>query len=100
MKLSNKYKTSEYIFLFSILVLALLLGTYFSFYEFLWRDIESEVKGFSKTNHMNYQEGITNSSQCPPGHIQCPTPENNCNPNACIPETSCINISCPTTIRG
>ena len=62
MKLSNKYKTSEYIFLFSILVLAILLGTYFSFYAFLWRDIESEVKGFSKThqmNHMNYQEGLT-----------------------------------------
>jgi len=61
MKLSNKYKTSEYIFLFSILVLAILLGTYFSFYAFLWRDIESEVKGYSKThqmNHMNYQEGF------------------------------------------
>ena len=48
MKLSNKYKTSEYLFLFSILVLALLLGTYFSFYAFLWRDIKSEVKGFNK----------------------------------------------------
>ena len=48
MKLFNKYKTSEYIFLFSILVLALLLGTYFSFYAFLWRDIKSEVKGFNK----------------------------------------------------
>ena len=62
MKLSNKYKTSEYIFLFSILVLALLLGTYFSFYAFLWRDIKSEVKGFSKNHHMNfmnYQEGMT-----------------------------------------
>lgn len=61
MKLSNKYKTSEYIFLFSILVLALLLGTYFSFYAFLWRDIKSEVKGFSKNHHMNfmnYQEGM------------------------------------------
>jgi hypothetical protein len=61
MKLSNKYKSSEYIFLFSILVLALLLGTYFSFYAFLWRDIKSEVKGFSKDlhmNHMNYQEGM------------------------------------------
>jgi hypothetical protein len=53
MKLSNKYKTSEYIFLFSILVLALLLGTYFSFYAFLWRDIESKVKGFSKDHNMN-----------------------------------------------
>ena len=63
MKLSNKYKTSEYIFLFSILVLALLLGTYFSFYAFLWRDIKSEVKGFSKNHHMNfmnYQEGMMN----------------------------------------
>jgi hypothetical protein len=62
MKLSNKYKSSEYIFLFSILVLALLLGTYFSFYAFLWRDIKSEVKGFSKNHHMNfmnYQEGMT-----------------------------------------
>ena len=61
MKLSNKYKSSEYIFLFSILVLALLLGTYFSFYAFLWRDIKSEVKGFSKDLHMNamnYQEGM------------------------------------------
>ena len=61
MKLSNKYKSSEYIFLFSILVLALLLGTYFSFYAFLWRDIKSEVKGFSKDFHMNamnYQEGM------------------------------------------
>ena len=63
MKLSNKYKTSEYIFLFSILVLALLLGTYFSFYAFLWRDIESEVKGFSKDHSMNFmfpsREGLT-----------------------------------------
>lgn len=61
MKLSNKYKSSEYIFLFSILVLALLLGSYFSFYAFLWRDIKSEVKGFSKGHHMNfmnYQEGM------------------------------------------
>jgi len=61
MKLSNKYKSSEYLFLFSILVLALLLGTYFSFYAFLWRDIKSEVKGFSKDFHMNamnYQEGM------------------------------------------
>ena len=62
MKLSNKYKTSEYIFLFSILVLALLLVTYFSFYAFLWRDIKSDIKGFSKDFHMNamnYQEGMT-----------------------------------------
>jgi hypothetical protein len=61
MKLSNKYKSSEYIFLFSILVLALLLGTYFSFYAFLWRDIKSDIKGFSKDLHMNamnYQEGM------------------------------------------
>jgi hypothetical protein len=61
MKLSNKYKSSEYIFLFSILVLALLLGTYFSFYAFLWRDIKSDIKGFSKDigmNYMNYQEGM------------------------------------------
>ena len=61
MKISNKYKSSEYIFLFSILVLSLLLGTYFSFYAFLWRDIKSEVKGFSKDLHMNamnYQEGM------------------------------------------
>lgn len=65
MKLSNKYKSSEYIFLFSILVLALLLGTYFSFYAFLWRDIKSEVKGFSKGHHMNfmnYQEGMMSAS--------------------------------------
>ena len=62
MKLSNKYKTSEYIFLFSILVLALLLGTYFSFYAFLMRDIKSDIKGFSKDLHMNamnYQEGMS-----------------------------------------
>ena len=62
MKLSNKYKSSEYIFLFSILVLALLLGTYFSFYAFLWRDIKSDITGFSKDFHMNamnYQEGMT-----------------------------------------
>ena len=68
MKLSNKYKSSEYIFLFSILVLALLLGTYFSFYAFLWRDIKSEVKGFSKDLHMNamnYQEGLI-SNKPPP----------------------------------
>ena len=61
MKLSNKYKTSEYLFLFSILVLALLLGTYFSFYAFLMRDIKSDIKGFSKDLHMNamnYQEGM------------------------------------------
>lgn len=61
MKLSNKYKSSEYIFLFSILVLALLLGTYFSFYAFLLRDIKSDIKGFSKDvgmNFMNYQEGM------------------------------------------
>ena len=61
MKLAKHYKSSEYIFLFSILVLALLLGTYFSFYAFLWRDIKSEVKGFSKDFHMNamnYQEGM------------------------------------------
>ena len=45
MKLSNKYKSSEYLFLFGILVLALLLGTYFSFYAFLWRDIDSKVTG-------------------------------------------------------
>jgi hypothetical protein len=65
MKFSNKYKSSEYIFLFSILVLALLLGTYFSFYAFLWRDIKSEVKGFSKDlhmNHMNYQEGMSSKT--------------------------------------
>lgn len=63
MKLFNKYKSSEYLFLFSILVLALLLGTYFSFYAFLWRDIKSEVKGFSKDFHMNamnYQENMCN----------------------------------------
>jgi hypothetical protein len=62
MKLSNKYKSSEYLFLFSILVLALLLGTYFSFYAFLWRDIKSDIKGFSKDigmNYMNYQEGMS-----------------------------------------
>ena len=53
MKLSKHYKSSEYIFLFSILVLALLLGTYFSFYAFLWRDVESKMKGFSKNHHMN-----------------------------------------------
>ena len=61
MKLSNKYKykSSEYLFLFSILVLALLLGTYFSFYAFLWRDIDSKVTGFSKKIHM---EGMTKSN--------------------------------------
>ena len=61
MKLFNKYKSSEYIFLFGILVLALLLGTYFSFYAFLWSDIKSEVKGFSK-----YQmEGMkSNNNNC------------------------------------
>ena len=61
MKLSKHYKSSEYIFLFSILVLALLLGTYFSFYAFLMRDIKSDIKGFSKDLHMNamnYQEGM------------------------------------------
>ena len=65
MKFSKHYKSSEYIFLFSILVLALLLGTYFSFYAFLWRDIESKVTGFSKThpmNFMNYHEGMDNLS--------------------------------------
>lgn len=65
MKLSNKYKTSEYIFLFSILVLALLLGTYFSFYAFLMRDIKSDIKGFSKDLHMNamnYQEGMSSKT--------------------------------------
>ena len=64
MKLSKHYKSSEYIFLFSILVLALLLGTYFSFYAFLWRDIKSDIKGFSKDFHMNamnYQEGMSGS---------------------------------------
>lgn len=95
MKLFNKYKTSEYIFLFSILVLALLLGTYFSFYAFLWRDIKSEVKGFSKDFHMNYYEGMksasTSTSSCPQGYISCSTPENNCTPtcikgNKCAPE--------------
>lgn len=91
MKLSNKYKTSEYLFLFSILVLALLLGTYFSFYAFLWRDIKSEVKGFSKTHHMNYYEGMTSS--CPPGYISCSTPVNNCNPT-CIKGNKC-DSDCP-----
>jgi hypothetical protein len=64
MKISNKYKSSEYIFLFSILVLSLLLGTYFSFYAFLWRDIKSDITGFSKDLHMNamnYQEGMSES---------------------------------------
>jgi len=64
MKLSNKYKSSEYLFLFSILVLALLLGTYFSFYAFLWRDINSDIRGFSKDigmNYMHYQEGMNGS---------------------------------------
>lgn len=68
MKLSNKYKTSEYIFLFSILVLALLLGTYFSFYAFLMRDIKSDIKGFSKDLHMNamnYQEGMQHMPSMP-----------------------------------
>jgi hypothetical protein len=68
MKLSNKYKTSEYIFLFSILVLALLLGTYFSFYAFLMRDIKSDIKGFSKDLHMNamnYQEGMASMASMP-----------------------------------
>lgn len=60
MKLFNKYKTSEYIFLFSILVLALLLGTYFSFYAFLLRDIKSEVKGFSKY----HLEGMKSNNCC------------------------------------
>jgi hypothetical protein len=60
MKLSNKYKSSEYLFLFSILVLSLLLGTYFSFYAFLWRDIDSKVTGFSK-----YQmEGMKSNNNC------------------------------------
>jgi len=66
MKLSNKYKSSEYLFLFSILVLALLLGTYFSFYAFLWRDINSNIRGFSKDigmNYMHYQEGITSKNK-------------------------------------
>jgi len=69
MKLSKHYKSSEYLFLFSILVLALLLGTYFSFYAFLWRDIKSEVKGFSKDLHMNamnFQEGIISNGPPPP----------------------------------
>jgi len=67
MKLSNKYKSSEYIFLFSILVLALLLGTYFSFYAFLLRDIKSDIKGFSKggMNFMNYQEGMVTVNSKP-----------------------------------
>jgi len=71
MKISNKYKTSEYLFLFSILVLALLLGSYFSFYAFLYRDIKSDIKGFSKDigmNYMNYQEGMS-----------CTTKKNNTN---------------------
>ena len=66
MQLSNKYKSSEYLFLFSILVLALLLGTYFSFYAFLWRDIDSNVTGFSKKIHM---EGMTHP--CKDGEYYC-----------------------------
>jgi hypothetical protein len=53
--------------LFSILVLALLLGTYFSFYAFLLRDIKSDIKGFSKggMNFMNYQEGMVTADSKP-----------------------------------
>jgi hypothetical protein len=102
MKLSNKYKSSEYLFLFSILVLALLLGTYFSFYAFLWRDIKSEVKGFSKDLHMNYYEGMKSASasasaptsSCQPGYILCPIPGNNCNPT-CIEGNIC-DPDCPS----
>jgi len=68
MKLSNKYKSSEYLFLFSILVLALLLGTYFSFYAFLWRDIKSDITGFSKDigmNYMHYKEGMAGKGKGP-----------------------------------
>ena len=100
MKLSKHYKSSEYIFLFSILVLAIFLGTYFSFYAFLWRDIESEVKGFSKTHQMNYQEGFTSNKpdsgksnglkKCPPGQVQCRNMYNNCIPTCisgvCVPD--------------
>ena len=94
MKLSKHYKSSEYIFLFSILVLALLLGTYFSFYAFLWRDIDSNVTGFSKTHHMNYYEGMksasTSRSSCPTGYISCPEFDNGCQPK-CIPGNMCDN---------
>ena len=96
MKLSNKYKSSEYLFLFGILVLALLLGTYFSFYAFLWRDIDSKVTGFSKTHHMNYYEGMKSaptSSSCQPGYISCSTTANNCIPT-CIEGKTC-DSDCP-----
>jgi hypothetical protein len=83
MKLSKHYKSSEYIFLFSILVLALLLGTYFSFYAFLWRDIKSDVTGFSK-----YQmEGMTNP--CNSGEYYCNNPTGNPNkPMSCQCQTT------------
>jgi len=96
MKLSNKYKSSEYILLFSILVLALLLGTYFSFYAFLWRDIDSNIRGFSKDigmNYMHYQEGIssktnrikegmnTSSNPCKSGEYYCNSGYNPNNPS-------------------
>jgi len=90
MKLSNKYKSSEYILLFSILVLALLLGTYFSFYAFLWRDIDSKVTGFSKTHYMNYYEGMKSSttSSCPSGYVSCLEQSNYCQP-MCIKGNTC-----------
>jgi len=102
MKLSKHYKSSEYIFLFSILVLAIFLGTYFSFYAFLWRDIESEVKGFSKTHQMNYQEGFTSNKpgsgksnvlKCPPGQVQCNIVDNNCMAT-CVPMFQCDQEGC------
>ena len=89
MKLSNKYKSSEYLFLFSILVLSLLLGTYFSFYAFLWRDIDSKVTGFSKKIHM---EGMTPSSPCKSGEYYC----NNLTDNPNKPMT----CQCQTNICG
>lgn len=44
---TKKYKFSEYIFLFSVIILVVLLGTYFSFNNYF----------------MNFQEGVTNKCE-------------------------------------
>ena len=96
MNLFKQYKSSEYIFLFSILVLSLLLGTYLSFYAFLWRDIKSNVNEFNKTHPINYHEGMKNTSvtSCQPGYISCSTTANNCIPT-CIKGNFCDSNCLP-----
>jgi len=65
MKLTKHYKASEYLFLLAIIVLALLLGTYFSFYALFKDAIETKINRYSKnhTNSVNYYEGMS-SKEC------------------------------------